>query len=112
MLGKLRRLIRAAVELLLGLLAALALSSLGVVPVGGDPDEVVGYCDNPRGYYYGEAITRRLADAEKEECGMRRCWGCSYFVPRHELESAGWDEDAWEEKRCREEAHWEPYADV
>ena len=75
-------------ELLLGLLAALALSSLGVVPVGGDPDEVVGYCDNPGGCYCGEAITRRLADAEKEECGMRRCWGCPYFVPRSELEDA------------------------
>ena len=37
---------------------------------------MVGYCDNPKSYYYGEPVKE---DFEAEECGYTRCGNCPYF---------------------------------
>jgi len=48
--------------------------------------KIVGYCDHPNNYWSGSEITEYAYEAEKEECGMRSCRGCIYFVSIHELE--------------------------
>lgn len=61
--------------------------------------KIVGYCDNPNNYFFGTEITERLYETEKEECGMRTCRGCFYFVSIYDIDD-GIDkmdiEDEWD----------------
>lgn len=54
--------------------------------------KVLGYCNNPNNYFFGEPIDEYLYDTEKEECGMRKCKYCPYFVSIEELEREAEDE--------------------
>ena len=42
--------------------------------------KIVGICDNPNNYYYTTEIDEFSYNHPKEECGMKACKNCFYFV--------------------------------
>jgi|GEM_PF-2123540 hypothetical protein len=41
-----------------------------------------GFCDNQRSYWFSERVD---SDFQPEECGMRKCGSCIYFVSDMQL---------------------------